>query len=200
MSARHKAQCLTEIKKIHFSPTFIYHPESLVVRVHISGIFTQGCRKLRRVGIIINKHFMKKLIIIFSLFSLLLMFTSCQKGTQTDISGKMVSLYGKWKVVSALAKLQFITYSDTTSYQGTPEDKFTFSGNHVWYSHFQNDDEQSPFTVSGNIITLTNRAEFPDKLEIVLLAANKLILHAKAPFGNFPFPQCYQEMTINLEK
>lgn len=123
--------------------------------------------------------------------------TSCQKETSGDVDP---ALFGKWKVIRATAKLQLLSYSDSTSYQGTGDDHFTFTTDYKWHSHFQNDDESSPFTLSGDTIILTNRDEFPNRMQIKLLTANQLTLCAKEKIDNFPFPQCYQEMTVHLEK
>ena len=123
--------------------------------------------------------------------------TSCQKETSENVNP---SIFGKWKVIRATAKLQLLSYSDSTSYQGTPNDHFTFTTDHKWHSHFQNDDESSPFTLSGDIITLINRDEFPNRLQIKLLTTNQLTLYSKEKIDYFPFPSCYQEMTVHLEK
>jgi hypothetical protein len=131
------------------------------------------------------------------LLSLLFTMAACQKQMDENTSP---TLFGKWKVKNAVGESNLFGITNTTSYTGTLVDYFEFTTGYIWKSHFQNDDEQSSFTLVNNKITLTARDEFPNQMEVHTLTNQRLVLYAKAKVDSLPFPQCYQEMTIYLEK
>lgn len=130
------------------------------------------------------------------LLGLFFTMAACQKQMDENTTP---TLFGKWNIKSVDGASTVFGVRDTITYAGVPADYFEFTQSYICRIHFQGDDDPASFTLAGDTIMLA-RDEFPYKLKIVALTNQKLVLYSKARIDSLPFPQCYQEMIIHLEK